>query len=86
MWVLLHTATVYTNMRSANKNKNNYGEQSPLLEAISSAADQDLLHSARHLEKFVPAFTTAGHWSLTRARLIQSTVAKIVPVTTALIL
>jgi hypothetical protein len=50
MWVLLHTATVYTDMRSANKKKLNYREQSPLLEATSRAAEQDLLYFTRHLK------------------------------------
>ena len=48
MWAFLHTATVYTDMRSANKN--NCREQSPLLEATSRAAEQDLLYYTRHLK------------------------------------
>jgi hypothetical protein len=50
MWALLHTATVYTEMRSANKKKTNYREQSFLLEASSSVADQDLLYFTHHLK------------------------------------
>jgi hypothetical protein len=50
MWAFLHTATVYTDMRSANKKKTNYTEQSPFLEATSRAAEQDLLYFTCHLK------------------------------------